>query len=280
MKLLRHQSAAGIVPAMLDADGKMRSLAKITSDLHADKISPDFFAALGKLESANLPLIDEQANPAPCLAGIRKVIAIGKNYPEHAKEIGTASPTEPIIFMKATSSITGANNPIYRPRASEKLDWEVELGVIIGIEGSYIPEGDAMRHVAGYCTANDVSERAFQTERSGQWTKGKSADGFCPLGPCFVTADSVPNPQNMRLWCAVNGVVMQDGTTADMTFKIPFLIHYLSQFMRLEPGDVILTGTPAGVGKGRTPPLYLQPGDILRCEVEGLGVQEHKIMQA
>lgn len=280
MKLLRHQSASGIVPALLDANRKMRSLAKITSDLHADKISPDFFASLSKLESARLPLIDEPANPAPCLAGIRKVIAIGKNYPEHAKEIGTASPTEPIVFMKATSSITGANNPVYRPRASEKLDWEVELGVIIGIEGSYIAESDAMRHIAGYCTANDVSERAFQTERSGQWTKGKSADSFCPLGPYFVTADSVPNPQNMRLWCDVNGVMMQDGNTSDMTFKIPFLIHYLSQFMRLEPGDVILTGTPAGVGKGRTPPLYLQPGDTLRCEVEGLGLQEHKIMQA
>jgi 2-keto-4-pentenoate hydratase/2-oxohepta-3-ene-1,7-dioic acid hydratase in catechol pathway len=280
MHLIRAYHEGKVIPAILDEKNKARSLKGIVADISAEALGDGLLEKMAATKLDQLELLPETVSPAPCLTGIGKIIAIGKNYSEHAKEVGTDTPTEPILFMKATSALSGANDPIIRPRASEKLDWEVELGVIIGKSGNYIDERNALDYIAGYCTANDVSERSFQTERAGQWTKGKSADSFCPLGPYFVSKDAVPNPHALRLWTEVNGVRMQDGHTKDMTFKIPFLISYISQFMGLQPGDVLLTGTPAGVGKGRTPPLYLKPGDEMRCGVEGLGEQKHKVVDA
>ena len=280
MRLLRYHDGSGIFTALVDSESRIRSLKDTVPDLSAENLGEAFFESVRKCTPEKLPVLKGPLKIAPCLSGIGKIIAIGKNYPEHAKEIGTPSPTEPIVFLKATTSLAGAFDPIIRPRGSEKLDWEVELGVIIGKGGSYIKEAEAHDYISGYCTANDVSERSFQTERAGQWTKGKSADSFCPLGPWFVTKDDIPDPHALSLWCEVNGTRMQDGHTGDMTFKIPFLIHYVSQFMRLQKGDVLLTGTPAGVGKGRTPPVYLQPGDTVRLGVEGLGTQEHVVVQA
>jgi 2-keto-4-pentenoate hydratase/2-oxohepta-3-ene-1,7-dioic acid hydratase in catechol pathway len=278
MRLLRIISNQGIRPAYLDAAGVRRDLSPLLPDINAEVLSTGQLAKLKPAALGTLAVLSDDLPLAPCLGGIGKIVCIGKNYPEHAKETGSSSPTEPILFLKALSALSGANDPIIMPRGAEKLDWEVELGVIIGTHGSYIEEKNALDHVAGYCTADDVSERAYQTERAGQWTKGKSADSFGPIGPWFVTKDEIPDPQNLNLWTEVNGQRMQDGNTRDMTFKIPFLIHYISQFMSLHPGDVILTGTPSGVAKGMTPPRYLKVGDKLRLNVEGLGVQEHTII--
>jgi 2-keto-4-pentenoate hydratase/2-oxohepta-3-ene-1,7-dioic acid hydratase in catechol pathway len=267
-------------PALVDKDGTPRSIKEFVPDIAANLLNGALAAKLNGIDSARLPALARNLPLLPCLGGVGKVIAIGKNYPEHAKEMASESPKEPILFLKATSSISGANDPIIRPRGAEKLDWEVELGVIIGKPGSYISEAGAMEHVFGYCGADDVSERAFQTERGGTWTKGKSADSFCPLGPYLVTKDEIADPHNLNLWLNVNGQKMQSGNTRDMTFKIPALISYVSGFMSLQSGDVILTGTPAGVGKGMVPPRFLQPGDVVRLGVEGLGEQEHRVVQA
>lgn len=277
MRLLRTITNQGICPAILDAAGVRRDVSPIVADIRVENI-PALSKALRVTRLEGLAALPADAPLAPCVAGTGKIIAIGKNYPEHVKETGAAPPREPVIFLKATSSISGAYDPIIIPKGAEKLDWEVELAVIIGEGGSTIDEAKAMAHVAGYCVADDVSERAFQIERAGQWTKGKSADSFCPLGPMLVTKDEVRDPQAMKLWTEVNGKRMQDGITADMTFKIPFLIHYVSQFMSLQPGDVLLTGTPAGVGKGMNPPVYLKEGDVVRLGVEGLGEQEHRVV--
>ncbi len=275
MRFARYYADSAILPAFVDKSGALRRLDGVVADITVDSIQKITAAVAEKL-----PVVAGAPRLAPCVANIGKVIAIGKNYPEHARETGASTPKEPIIFLKATSSLSGANDPILRPRGSTQLDWEVELAVIIGKPGNYIEEKNAFDHIAAYATGNDVSERTFQLERSGQWTKGKSCDTFCPLGPTLVTADEINDPQNLNLWCSVNGVKKQNGNTRDMTFKIPFLISYASQFMRLEAGDVILTGTPDGVGKGQQPPHYLQPGDVLECGVEGLGDQRHVIEQA
>lgn len=266
-------------PAIVDKTGKPHSLREILPDIHAARLN-ELASLLKNVAVEKLPSLDSGLPLLPCLGGIGKVVCIGKNYPEHAKEMGGNAPPEPLVFMKATSSISGAHDPILVPRGSDKLDWEVELGVVIGKAGSYIDEARAMNHVFGYCAADDVSERAFQTERGGQWTKGKSADSFCPLGPWLVTKDEIPDPQNLNLWLEVSGTRMQDGNTRDMSHKIPFLIHYVSQFMSFQPGDVLLTGTPAGVGKGMTPPRFLKPGDKVRLGVEGLGEQRHEVTAA
>jgi 2-keto-4-pentenoate hydratase/2-oxohepta-3-ene-1,7-dioic acid hydratase in catechol pathway len=279
MYLARYLDKNNPHPAIVDKTGKAYSLKGILPDIHVSNMN----MLAGLMENVaiyKLPRLDPSLPLLPCLNGIGKIVCIGKNYPEHAKELGGQSPTEPILFLKATSALSGAFDPILLPRGAEKLDWEVELGVIIGKPGTYILESFAMDHVFGYCTADDVSERAFQTERGGQWTKGKSADSFCPLGPFLVTKDEISDPQNLNLWLEVNGERMQDGNTRDMTFKIPELISYVSNFMSLQPGDVILTGTPSGVGKGMNPPRFLKPGDVVRLGVEGLGEQEHAVKEA
>ena len=218
-------------------------------------------------------MVDGDPRLGPCVGGVGKFICIGLNYADHAAESGLKVPPEPVMFMKATSAICGPNDPVEIPRGSEKTDWEVELGVVIGTAGKYVDEADAMAHVAGYCVVNDVSERAFQTERSGQWTKGKSHDTFGPIGPWLVTADEVADPQNLAMWLEVDGHRYQDGSTRTMVYQVPFLISYLSQFLSLQPGDVISTGTPPGVGMGQKPPRYLRPGQTMRLGIEGLGDQ-------
>lgn len=278
MRLLRVQINEKNYPALLDAKGVRRSLAGIIPDIGGAMLSAEILKKLDSVDPVTLPALPADAALAPCLTGVGKVMAIGKNYPEHAAEMQSATPTEPILFLKATSAISAAHSPIRIPRGANKVDWEVELAVILGKDGVYIEERDAMEHVAGYCTAIDVSERAFQNERQGQWTKGKSADSFCPLGPLLATKDEVANPQDLKLWLEVNGTRMQDGRTRDMTYKIPFLIHYVSQFMSLQAGDVLLTGTPSGVGKGMNPPRFLKSGDRVRCGVEGLGEQLHQVI--
>jgi 2-keto-4-pentenoate hydratase/2-oxohepta-3-ene-1,7-dioic acid hydratase in catechol pathway len=216
----------------------------------------------------------------PCVGRVGKFVCIGLNYSDHAAETGAEVPEEPILFLKATSAICGPDDELLIPRGSEKTDWEVELGVVIGARASYVDEARAMEHVAGYCVVNDVSERAFQTERGGQWTKGKSADTFGPIGPWLVTRDEVPDPQNLRLWLEVDGERRQDGTTATMVFGVAHLVSYVSRFMTLEPGDVISTGTPPGVGMGMKPPTYLRPGQTVRLGIEGLGEQTQRVGQA
>ncbi|MDE3029015.1 MAG: fumarylacetoacetate hydrolase family protein, partial [Paracoccaceae bacterium] len=225
------------------------------------------------VDPMTLPLVAEDARIGPCVGRVGKFLCIGLNYADHAAETGAPIPKEPILFMKATSAICGPNDDVLIPRGSEKTDWEVELGVVIGARAKYVSEADAMAHVAGYCVVNDVSERAFQTERGGQWTKGKSCDTFGPIGPWLVTRDEVADPQNLKLKLSVNGVMRQDGSTQTMIFGVAHLVSYLSQFMTLEPGDVITTGTPPGVGMGMKPQVYLRAGDVVELEVEGLGRQ-------
>jgi 2-keto-4-pentenoate hydratase/2-oxohepta-3-ene-1,7-dioic acid hydratase in catechol pathway len=279
MRFARFLDKTNPHPALVDKSGNYRSLKTFIPDIHVAHLSM-LSSLLENVAIEKLPLVDPSLPFLPCLGGIGKVVCIGKNYPEHAKELGGESPKEPILFLKATSAISGPFDPILVPRGSEKLDWEVELGVVISKPGAYIIEAFAMDHVFGYCTADDVSERAFQTERGGQWTKGKSADSFCPLGPWLATKDEIPDPQNLNLWLEVNGEQMQNGNTRDMTFKISHLIHYISYFMSLQAGDIILTGTPSGVGKGMNPPRFLKPGDVVRLGVEGLGEQEHAVKRA
>ncbi|HVY13198.1 MAG TPA: fumarylacetoacetate hydrolase family protein [Alphaproteobacteria bacterium] len=280
MQFARFLDKTGPHPALIGADGSHRSLKSLLPDIRAEAFNENFFRQLKAVKEEALPILEDNLPVLPCVAGVGKIIAIGKNYADHAKELGGESPAEPIIFLKATSSLSGAFDPILLPRGSTKLDWEVELAVIIGAAGRYIEEARAMNHVLGYALADDVSERGFQTERQGQWTKGKSHDSFCPLGPYLVMKSDVPDAQNLSLWLEVNGQRMQSGSTRDMTFKIPYLIHYVSQFMSLSPGDVLLTGTPPGVGKGMNPPRYLKPGDVVRLGIDGLGEQRHEVVPA
>ena len=243
------------------------------SDIAGDTLSAAALDRLRAVDPSTLPLVDGDPRLGPCVGGVGKFICIGLNYADHAAESGLKVPPEPVMFMKATSAICGPNDPVEIPRGSEKTDWEVELGVVIGTAGKYVTEGEAMAHVAGYCVVNDVSERAFQTERSGQWTKGKSHDTFGPIGPWLVTADEVADPQNLAMWLEVDGHRYQDGSTRTMVYQVPFLISYLSQFLSLQAGDVISTGTPPGVGMGQKPPRYLRPGQTMRLGIEGLGEQ-------
>ncbi|MGA1833627.1 fumarylacetoacetate hydrolase family protein [Rhizobium wenxiniae] len=274
MKFLRYGAPGAEKPAIVDADGKIRDLSAHVSDLSGAALAPDALSKLGAIDAKSLPLVEGDPRLGPCVAGTGKFICIGLNYSDHAAETGATVPPEPIIFMKASSAIVGPNDNVTIPRGSEKTDWEVELGVVIGKTAKYVSEADALNYVAGYCVTNDVSERAFQTERSGQWTKGKSCDTFGPLGPWLVTKDEVPDPQNLGMWLTVNGEKMQDGSSKTMVYGVAFLVSYLSQFMSLHPGDVISTGTPPGVGMGLKPPRYLKAGDVVELGIEGLGSQK------
>ena len=277
MKLVRYGQHGQELPGLVDAEGNIRSLRD-----HCDDVAGDILGSLDQLRDLDweaLPIVNGDVRLGPCVAGTGKFICVGLNFSDHAAESGMAVPTEPILFMKATSAICGPNDPIAIPRNSDKTDWEVELGVIIGSRAKYVSEEDALDHVAGYCVINDVSERAFQTEREGQWTKGKSHDNFGPIGPYLVTTDEIPDPQNLDMWLDVNGERLQDGSTKTMIFGVAHLVSYVSQFMTLLPGDVISTGTPPGVGMGQTPPRYLQDGDGVRLGIEGLG-EQHQPCQA
>jgi 2-keto-4-pentenoate hydratase/2-oxohepta-3-ene-1,7-dioic acid hydratase in catechol pathway len=274
MKLLRYGPAGREKPGLLDADGAIRDLSGHIDDVAGDALSDATLARLRALDPASLPKVEGAVRLGPCVGGVGKFICIGLNYADHAAESGLQVPPEPVIFMKATSAICGPNDDVIIPRGSEKTDWEVELGVVIGARAKYVSEAEALNHVAGYCVINDVSERAFQTERAGQWTKGKSCDTFGPTGPWLVTRDAVADPQNLKMWLSVNGVKRQDGSSATMVYGVAHLVSYLSQFMSLMPGDVISTGTPPGVGMGMKPPVYLRAGDVMELGIEGLGAQK------
>ena len=278
MKLLRYGSAGQEKPGLLDSTGAIRDLSGVVPDIAGDALLPASIARLSSLDPASLPKVNGTPRIGPCVGRVGKFICIGLNYSDHAAESGMAVPKEPIVFMKATSCIVGPNDNIQLPRGSEKTDWEVELGLVIGKPGKYITEQDALSHVAGYFVVNDVSERAYQLEGTGQWVKGKSADTFGPIGPWLVTADEVPNAGNLNLWLEVDGERYQDGSTKTLIFGVPFLVSYLSKFMSLQPGDIISTGTPPGVGHGKKPPVYLREGNVVRLGVEGLGEQRQKVI--
>jgi 2-keto-4-pentenoate hydratase/2-oxohepta-3-ene-1,7-dioic acid hydratase in catechol pathway len=279
MKLLRYGPAGREKPGLLDADGTIRDLSGVVLDIAGDVLGPDGLARLRAIDPNTLPPVAGTPRLGPCVAGIGKFICIGLNYADHAAESGAEVPPEPVVFMKATSAVVGPDDDIEIPRGSVKTDWEVELGVVIGRRAKYVGEAEAMDHVAGFCVVNDVSERAFQNERSGQWTKGKSCDTFGPIGPWLVTPDEAGDTGNLAMWLEVDGHRYQDGTTATMVYKVPFLVSYLSQFMSLLPGDVISTGTPPGVGMGRKPPKFLVAGQTVTLGIEGLGQQRQKTVQ-
>jgi len=280
MKLLRYGPPGRERPAMLDADGQVRDLSAHVADLAWATVSIEALDRLRGIDPANLPLVAEPGRIGSCLASVPNFFCIGLNYARHAAETGAKAPPEPVIFSKATSALSGPFDDVVIPRGSVKSDWEVELGVVIGRETLYVSEDEALSHVAGYCTINDLSEREFQAERAGQWIKGKSAPTFGPVGPWLVTADEVPDPQNLRLWLSLNGTVVQDSTTGDMIFSVAQIIASMSRYMKLMPGDVISTGTPAGVGLGMKPPRFLKPGEVMELEVEGLGRQRQTTVAA
>ncbi len=273
MKLMRVGPLGQEKPALLDKDGKIRDLSAHVADIGGAAIDPEGLAKIAAIDPASLPEL-APGRIGACVADTGKFICIGLNYSDHAAETGAEVPPEPVIFMKATSAIVGPNDDVLIPRGSEKTDWEVELGVIIGKTAKYVSEADAMDYVAGYCVSHDVSERAFQTERSGQWTKGKSCDTFGPIGPWLVTKDEIADPQNLSMWLTVNGEKMQNGSTRTMVYGVAYLVSYLSQFMSLHPGDVISTGTPPGVGLGMKPQRFLKAGDVVELGIEGLGTQK------
>lgn len=273
MRLLRFGEVGSERPGLLDDAGVIRDLSAVIADLDPTTLSDSVLDRLRALDPQTLPAVDAAVRIGPCVGRVGKIVCIGLNYTDHAAETGARPPAEPILFMKATSAIIGPNDAVVLPRGSEQTDWEVELGVVIGTRAADIEQEDALRHVAGYCVVNDISERAFQKERGGQWTKGKSADTFAPLGPWLVTRDAVPDPNALGLWLDVDGVRQQQGNTANMIFRVPFLISYVSRFMSLQPGDVIATGTPAGVGLGRSPAVFLRAGNVMRLSVDGLGEQ-------
>ncbi len=272
MKLMRVGEPGQEKPAVVDSNGKIRDLSGHVADIAGSAISPEGLAKIAAIDLESLPELQPDRIGA-CVAGTGKFICIGLNYSDHAAETGATVPPEPVIFMKATSAICGPNDDVLIPRGSEKTDWEVELGVVIGKTAKYVSEADAMDYVAGYCVSHDVSERAFQTERSGQWTKGKSCDTFGPVGPWLVTKDEIANPQNLGMWLKVNGETMQNGSSKTMVYGVGYLVSYLSQFMSLHPGDIISTGTPPGVGLGMKPPRFLKAGDVVELGIEGLGSQ-------
>ena len=280
MKLLRYGPKGQEKPGLLDAEGRLRALDGVVPDIDGEAFSSAGMDRLRRADPAGLPLVEGSPRLGPCVGKVGKMICIGLNYSDHAAESGMQVPPEPVIFMKATSAICGPNDDVEIPRGSEQTDWEVELGVVIGREAKYVDESAAFDHVAGYCVVNDVSERHFQTQRSGQWVKGKSHDTFGPLGPWLVTRDEVPDPNDLAMWLEVDGHRYQDGSTRTMVYKVPFLVSYLSQFMSLQPGDVISTGTPPGVGLGQKPPVYLRPGQTMRLGVAGLGEQTQRTVQA
>ena len=278
MKLLRFGDAGAEKPGILADDGTIRDLSSVVSDIAGDVLSDAGLEAIRAADISSLPVVDADTRLGPCVSGTGKFICIGLNYSDHAAESGMAVPSEPVMFMKATSAICGPNDPIIIPRGSEKTDWEVELAVIIGTRAKYVSEEDALIYVAGYAITNDVSERAFQIEREGQWTKGKSCDNYGQIGPWLVTRDEVADPQAMDMWLKVNGETKQDGSTATMVYGVAHLVSYLSQFMSLQPGDVISTGTPPGVGMGQNPQQYLRHGDVVELGIAGLGSQRQDVI--
>lgn len=280
MKLLRFGAAGAEKPGLLDPDGVIRDLSAVIEDFNPDTISDATFTKIAALDPKNLPAVSGNPRIGACVAKPGKFICIGLNYSDHAAEAGMQVPPEPIIFFKATSAVCGPNDDVEIPRGSEKSDWEVELGIVIGKQAKYVTEAEALGHVAGYCVVNDVSERSFQLEHAGQWVKGKSHDTFGPVGPWLVTRDEIANPQNLRLWLELNGERVQNGSTATMVYGVAHLISYLSKFMTLQTGDIITTGTPPGVGMGMTPQRFLKPGDVMQLGVEGLGSQRQKTVQA
>ena len=296
MKLLRYGQPGHEQPGLIDADGQIRSLVGVIDDVAGDALSAASLERLRGIGAETLPLVGLPAVAAslrdadasfgetrlrvgPCVGRVGKMMCIGLNYAEHAAETGAQLPKEPVLFMKATSAISGPFDDIQIPRGSTQTDWEVELGVVIGEKAKYVSEDDALDCVAGYCVSHDVSERGFQKERGGQWTKGKSCDTFGPIGPWLVTKDEVPDPQNLSLWLEVDGKRRQDGSTRTMIFGVKKVVSYLSQFMTLHPGDIISTGTPSGVGMGCKPPVFLRPGQTVRLSVEGLGEQQQRTVQ-
>ncbi|HVO87289.1 MAG TPA: fumarylacetoacetate hydrolase family protein [Casimicrobiaceae bacterium] len=278
MKLCRYGQPGAEKPGLIDRDGRIRDLSSVIKDIGPAELSPAGLAALRKVSATDLPLVSGTPRFGPASAGIGKLVAIGLNYEDHAKEAGLPIPSEPIVFMKATSCIVGPNDDIMQPKHSTKLDWEVELGVTIGTKAQYVSEERALDHVAGYCVVNDVSERAFQMQ-SSQWDKGKGCDTFGPIGPFLVTADDVRDPQALDMWLDVNGQRMQSGNTRTMIFSVAKLVSYVSAYMTLMPGDVIATGTPPGVGLGKKPnPIFLKPGDVMTLGIQGLGEQRQKVV--
>jgi 2-keto-4-pentenoate hydratase/2-oxohepta-3-ene-1,7-dioic acid hydratase in catechol pathway len=279
MKLLRYGPVGEERPGLLDPAGELRDLQAVVPDISGKTLLPDSLDRLRRLDPASLPRVAGSPRIGPCVGLVGKFVCIGLNYSDHAAESGMAVPKEPVVFMKATSCISGPDDDILLPRGSKKTDWEVELGVVIGRPAKYVSEEEALSHVAGYCVVNDVSERAYQLEGTGQWVKGKSADSFGPIGPWLVTADEVPDPGALNLWLEVDGHRYQDGSTRTLVFGVAHVISYLSRFMSLQPGDVISTGTPPGVGHGRKPPVYLRAGNEVRLGVEGLGEQRQRVVE-
>ena len=278
MKLLRYGSKGHEKPGLIDSSGRVRDLSAVIPDIAGDTLLPQSLDRLRRLNPDDLPLANDTTRLGPCVGRVGKFLCVGLNYSDHAAESNMAVPAEPIIFMKATSSIVGPNDDVVIPRGSQKTDWEVELGVVIGAEAKYVTEADAMNHVAGFCVVNDLSERAYQLEGTGQWVKGKSADTFGPIGPWLVTTDEVPDWHSLEMWLEVDGHRYQHGSTKTMVFGVPYLVSYLSKFMSLQPGDVISTGTPPGVGLGQKPPVYLKPGNRMRLGVDKLGVQDQQVV--
>lgn len=284
MKLLRYGPVGEEKPGLLDNDGRVRDLSAHVNDISGDTLLPDAIAKLQALNISDLPLVDGQPQQdlrlGACVGNVGKFVCIGLNYADHAAESGLDVPPEPVVFGKWTSAIVGPDDNVEIPRGSEKTDWEVELGVVIGKGGKYIDEADALRHVAGFCVINDVSERDFQLNRSGTWDKGKGSDTFGPLGPWLVTPDEVGDFDQLAMWLEVDGHLYQNGSTATMVYKVPHLVSYCSRFMSLQPGDVISTGTPPGVGMGQKPPVYLKGGEVMRLGIDKLGVQTQNVKNA
>jgi 2-keto-4-pentenoate hydratase/2-oxohepta-3-ene-1,7-dioic acid hydratase in catechol pathway len=280
MKLVRYGAVGQERPGLIDKSGQLRDLSAYVKDLDGEAYSPSSLAKLAAVDPASLPSVSGKPRLGAPVTGISKFVAIGLNYSDHAKETGNAIPSEPIFFLKANTALSGPNDPVEKPRGSTKLDWEVEIAAIIGTSAKYVSEADALNHVAGYCVCNDVSERNFQIERLGQWTKGKSHDTFGPVGPWLVTKDEIPDVQKLSMWLDVNGKRRQTGSTATMIFSMAKCISYVSQFMTLRPGDIVTTGTPPGVGTGMKPPQFLNVGDVVTLGIEALGEQRQEIIAA
>lgn len=278
MKLLRFGEAGVEKPGIMDTNGTIRDLSSVLTDIAGDALSDEGITRIAAIDPTTLPSVDADTRLGPCVAGTGKFICIGLNYADHAAEAGLDLPPEPVIFMKATSAICGPNDPIVIPRGSTKTDWEVELAVVIGKRAKYVTQTEAMDYIAGFAITNDVSERSFQNERAGQWTKGKSCDNFGQIGPWLVTRDEILDPQNLSMWLTVNGQMMQNGSTKTMVYSVANVVSYLSNFMSLQPGDVISTGTPPGVGMGQNPQQYLLPGDVVELGIEGLGRQRQNVI--
>jgi 2-keto-4-pentenoate hydratase/2-oxohepta-3-ene-1,7-dioic acid hydratase in catechol pathway len=280
MKLLRYGQAGSERPGILDVDGAIRDLSSIVDDVSGATLLPAALKKIAELDVSKLPMVKDCLRIGPCVGSVGKFICIGLNYSDHAAESGMELPVEPVVFMKATSAICGPSDDVVIPLGATKTDWEVELGVVIGKNAKYVSEQEALMYVAGYCVVNDVSDRGFQLEGTGQWVKGKSADTFGPIGPWLVTTDEVPDPQNLSLWLEVDGHRYQNGSTKEMVFTVAYLVSYLSRFMSLQPGDIISTGTPPGVGMGQKPARYLSAGNVITLGVEGLGTQRQMVIDS